>query len=92
VEAAGRHGAEPPGYAGGDPVSIHRIEAFLNQPLPPRPGFRRVRCKCDCGRWWYWSRSNPGRTPVYATPDCYNRWRRAGLYLLGALLGAVWPW
>jgi hypothetical protein len=57
-------------------MSIHRIESWLIQPLPPRPGYRRCRCKCGCGRWWYWPR-HPGRTPVYATPECYARYRNA---------------
>ena len=58
------------------PVSIHRIEDWLKQPLPRRPGYRRCSCKCGCGRWWYWLRG-PGRTPVYAAPDCYARARSA---------------
>ena len=54
-------------------MSITRVEAWLSEPIPPKPDFRRCHCKCGCGRWWYWPRTKPGRTPVYATPECYAR-------------------
>jgi hypothetical protein len=43
--------------------------------LEPRPQYRRVRCLCDCGRWFYVARRR-GRPYAYATRDCALRSKR----------------
>lgn len=58
-------------------MSGSQVEQASLFPLPPRfPDFRRCRCACDCGRWWYSPRVK-GRPPKYSTPECYRKVRNA---------------
>lgn len=44
------------------------LGAFLMQPAPRFPEYRRVFCACGCGVWFYALRA-PGRPPAYATVE-----------------------